>query len=475
MPLSVKEFAAQAITGKVSIVEHTQKILEEVKRQNPSFHHFVAIAEKEALSRAKELEKMQKAGKARGRLFGVPVSVKDNICVRGIESRAGSAILNGYKPLFNATVIEKALAEGAIIIGKTSQDEFGFGTFSTNVGIGFEKPRNPLDKERSCGGSSGGSAGFTALTQFTHVSIAESTGGSIACPAGFCGAAGLTPTYGLVSRYGLIDYANSLDKIGTMGKTTADAAELLRAIAGHDARDSTSLSQQPELQGEQSLKGLKIGIAKDFFGKGVGENIAGICRKAVDSLAAKGAKLEELSLPLNAEYAVAAYYLAATTEASTNLAKYCGMRYGAHEKLEGSFDEYFSAVRSKWFGKEAKRRIILGTFARMSGYREAYYLRAMKARTMLIEEFKKAFKKFDALASPTMPVVALRFSEIEKMEPIQQYAMDLCTVPANLAGLPHVSINAGFAGKMPVGLMLTADHLKESVLISAAGALEGSA
>jgi aspartyl-tRNA(Asn)/glutamyl-tRNA(Gln) amidotransferase subunit A len=469
----VKEFVAQAAAGKISIVEHTQKILEEAKKQNSRYNCFVVISEKEALQQARELEKLQKAGKAKGKLFGVPVSVKDNICVKGIESRAGSAILNGYKPLFDATAIARIKAEGGIIIGKTSQDEFGFGTFSTNTGVGFAVPKNPLDEQRACGGSSGGSAAFTALTGFTHVSLAESTGGSIACPASFCGVVGLTPTYGLVSRYGLIDYANSLDKIGAMGKTVEDAAMLLDVVVGHDERDSTSLQQKTQaFSAENSVKGLRVGIIKDFFGKGIDSTIASACKSAIEKLKKNGAIVQEISLPLNAEFAVATYYLIATTEASTNLAKFSGMRYGAHEKLDGVFDEYFSVVRSKWFGKEAKRRIILGTFARMSGYRDAYYLRAAKARSLLIEEFKNAFKRFDVLINPTMPVIAPKFSDIEKMAPLQQYAMDLCTVPANLAGLPHISVNAGFDGKMPIGLMIVANHLEEKKLIQIARALE---
>lgn len=475
-PLSVKDFVARAQKAQVSITEHTAKIFEEIKKQNPKFHYFAALAEQDAMQQARELEKLQKSGKAHGKLLGVPVSVKDNICVKGIESRAGSAILNGYKSLFDATVIGRAKAEGAIILGKTAQDEFGFGTFSANVGIGFDVPKNPLDEKRSCGGSSGGSAGFTALTQFTHVSIAESTGGSIACPASFCGVAGLTPTYGLVSRYGLIDYANSLDKIGAIGKSVADSAALLDAIAGHDEKDSTSLQNKTGFSISKKKEKIKIGVVKEFFGEGIDARVAKACERALGKLEKEGAKLVELSLPLNAEYAVAAYYLLATTEASTNLAKFCGMRYGAHEKLEGNFDEYFTAVRSKWFGTEAKRRIILGTFARMSGFREAYYLRAAKTRSALIEEFKKAFAKVDVLANPTMPFIAPLFSEIGRMSPLQQYSADLCTVPANLAGLPHVSINAGFSEKekMPIGLMLTANHLQESKLLAAAQALEGA-
>jgi aspartyl-tRNA(Asn)/glutamyl-tRNA(Gln) amidotransferase subunit A len=475
--LSIKEFHHELLAGNISLTEHTAKILEEAQHSNKEFYHFNAICNEKAMQKAKELEKKLKEKKAEGKLFGIPISVKDCICVKGIESTAGSAILKDYKPLFNAAVIERAENEGAIIIGKTVQDEFGFGTFSRNVGKGFETPKNPHDKERSCGGSSGGSAGFTALTEFTHASIAESTGGSIACPASFCGVFGFTPTYARVSRYGLIDYANSLDKIGTMGKTAFDSALLLESIAGHDAKDSTSLPNNVEEYSkflQEKIKGLRIGIVKEFFGKGIDEGVKKQVEKTIECMEKEGAKFEEVSLPLNAKYGLAAYYIIAMSEASTNLAKYCGLRYGQTLELQGSFDEFFSKVRTEFFGEEAKRRIILGTFARMSGFRDAYYLKAMKIRTLLIEEFQKAFKKVSFLANPAMPITSPKFSEIEKLSPMQNYAMDLCTVPANLAGLPHASIPIGTSAKekMPIGLMLTGNYLQEKELLQASAMIE---
>ncbi len=470
--LTIHRFVTEARKGNISVREHTESILAETEKGNPRFHHFNLIAKGQALKQAEEIDAAIKTGRHRGKLLGVPISVKDCICVKGIESRAGSKILSGYFPLFDATVVEKAKAEGAIIIGKTSQDEFGFGTFSANTGLGFALPRNPHDVKRACGGSSGGSAGFTALTNYPHASIAESTGGSIACPASFCGVVGLTPTYARVSRHGLIDFANSCDKIGSMGKTVEDAALLLEVISGYDPNDSTSLPEEKELFSKIEKDGkLKIGIVKEFF-EGCDRAVQKECRNALDKLQKGGAALEEVSLPLNAKYGIAAYYLISTAEASTNLARYCGMRYGQHEMLEGNFNEYFAKVRSGNFGEEAKRRILLGTFARMAGFRDAYYLRAMKARTKLINEFKSAFKRFDLLANPTMPLVAPTFEEISKLSPLQQYAMDLCTVPANLAGLPHVSVPVGTHKKMPVGLMLTADHLQEKKMLQAALAVE---
>ncbi|MDO8648028.1 MAG: amidase family protein [Candidatus Diapherotrites archaeon] len=473
--LSILELQEKFTSGELSVEENTQKIISEAKNSNKEFHHFNEISWEKALQKSKELDKQLKARKASGKLFGIPVSVKDCLCVKGVESTAGSAILKTYKPLFNATAVERAEREGAIIIGKTSQDEFGFGTFSTNVGKGFQIPLNPYDKKRSCGGSSGGSAGFAALTENTHAGIAESTGGSIACPASFCGVFGFTPTYGRVSRYGLMDYASSLDKIGSMAKNTQDAALMLESIAGIDEKDSTSLPNPVEEYSkllEKQPKELKIGIIKEFFSEGIDKKVSETVWKALKRLESEGAKLEEISLPLNAKYGIPAYYLVAMTESSTNLAKYCGLRYGNALNLEGSFDEYFTKVRTEFFGEEAKRRIILGTFARMSGFRDAYYLKAMKVRTLLIQEFQQAFKKAEILASPTMPIIAPEFSKIEKLSPLQNYAMDLCTVPANLAGLPHASINAGFEGKMPVGLMLTGNYLQELQLLQASRMIE---
>ncbi len=469
---TISQLISSIKRGEISVVEHIEKILEEAKQTNVMLNHFNIIAKDSALKQAKEIDAGLKTGRHKGKLLGVPLSVKDCICVKDIESRAGSKILSDYFPLFDATVIAKARAEGAIIIGKTAQDEFGFGTFSNNTGVGFEKPLNPVNPKRSCGGSSGGSAGFTGATKFAHGSLGQSTGGSIAAPASFCGVVGLTPTYGRVSRYGLIDYANSLDKIGSIGKTVEDAALLLEVISGHDVNDSTSL--QEKVSGLSDLKpssDLKIGIAKDFF-EGCEEGVQKECMKAIDKLEKAGSKIEEISLPLNVKYGVAAYYLVSTTEASTNLARYCGMRYGLHDKIEGSFNEYFSNVRSKGFSQEAKRRILLGTFARMAGFRDAYYLKAMKLRTKLIKEFQEAFGKVDVIVNPTMPIVAPTFSEIEELSPMQEYAMDLCTVPANLAGLPHASVPVGTSKKMPVGLMITANHLEEEKMVKASLAFE---
>ena len=455
---TIKYFVEEAKKDFSLVEKNLISTVLEIKKSDKQGLNFIETFDVDSIMH--QLAELKKS-KFKGKLFGVPVTVKDAICVKGIESKAGSKILSGYKPMFDANVIEKARAQGAIILAKTTQDEFGFGTFATHT---QKVPKNPFDNSRSTGGSSGGAAGFTAYTKNFHVAIGESTGGSIACPASFCGCSGITPTYGLVSRYGLIDYANSLDKIGAIGKCTEDASLLLEVIAGFDARDSTSLSNGFSV-GDYPLK--KMAVVKDFF-DGCDEEVQSVVKAKIDSLR-KFYEIEEVSLPLNVKYAVSAYYVIATCEASTNLAKLSGLRYGVQGEVEGKhFDDYFSEIRSKEFSEEAKRRIILGTFARMSGYRDAYYLKAMRVRTKLINEFNEAFKKYDLLLYPTMPVVAPRFGEIEKLTPLQNFQMDLCTVPANLAGLPHISVNAGFAkgSNMPVGLMAVAPHLQEKRLYS---------
>lgn len=434
-------------------------ILECAKELDQKYKIFNTIAENLSLG-------------TKGALKGYSVSVKDNICVKGMESRAGSKILEGYIPPFDATVVSKCRSEGGFILGKTSQDEFGFGTF--NINTPYNIPLNPFDASRSAGGSSGGAAVLTAVADFPHVAVAESTGGSISCPASWCGVVGITPTYGRTSRWGLIDYANSLDKIGCMGKTVREAAMLLSVISGPDKYDSTVLHEEvPDFTSYVGapISDMKVGVPEEYFGEGVDDDISKTVRDALQELESRGAELLEISLPFT-KYSLSSYYIIAMAEASTNLAKLCGLRYGLQLPLEGNFDEYFSKVRGLGFGDEAKRRIILGTYARLAGYRDAYYLKALKVRTRVIEDFKRAFKLVDVLAAPTMPVVAPRFDEIEEMEPIQHYMMDILTVAPNLAGIPMISVPCGEYQGLPVGLHIMGDHLEESKIIKLAGSLE---
>ena len=474
----MQDFIQKIKNNEIDIVEHIENVIGECKKINKEFNYFNAISEDLALEQAKKLRKKIKNNDKEiknKKLLGVAVSVKDGICVKGVESTAGSRILKGYKPLFDATVIRKVKDAGGIIIGKTGQDEFGFGSFSVNVGLDFKIPRNPFDKQRSCGGSSGGAGGISQKASFPHIALGESTGGSIVEPASFCGIFGLCPTYGRVSRYGLIDYANSLDKIGPMGKHMHDAALLLEVISGFDQNESTTMNKPIENYAhfiDKNIKNMKIGIIKEAF-KDIDGKVDKTVNEGIKKLEENGVKIQEVSLNFPIKHGLSAYYILAASEASTNLAKYCGMRYGASDKLEGNFNQYFTKVRSHNLGLEAKRRIILGTFARMSGYRDAYYIKATKVRMKIVEEYKRMFKKFDALISPTAPILPPRFSEIEKLSPLQQYMMDVMTVAPNVAGLPHLNVPVGFSDKLPVGMLMIADHLQESRLVQLGSVFDG--
>jgi aspartyl-tRNA(Asn)/glutamyl-tRNA(Gln) amidotransferase subunit A len=422
-------------------------------------------------------------------------SVKDSICVKGMPTTAGSQILTGYTPRFNATVVERLLKAGGTCIGKTAMDAFGFGSFNVNVGLDKEIPLNPIDTKRVCGGSSGGAAGL--VKKFNHIALGQSTGGSIACPASFCGVVGLTPTYGRVSRYGLLSYANSLDKIGPIAQTVTQCAQALEIISGSDGKDATCIDMPKGFVQHlgKNLNGIKIGIIKEGFGEGVNKEVAEKVREAISFLCKSEDKIsgneisgvvgsikinaetkdkvttKEISLPLTMKYGVPVYYLIALTEASTNLAKYCGLRYGQEGDVEGkSFNDYFSEIRSQYFNTETKRRILLGTFARMAGFRDAYYIQAAKIRAMIIAEYQQLFETYDVLISPTMPIVAPTFEDVKNLTPMQQYMMDILTVGPNLAGLPHISIPCGTDSKtgMPIGMLLIGNHWKESTILQVA-------
>ncbi|MGC8675904.1 MAG: Asp-tRNA(Asn)/Glu-tRNA(Gln) amidotransferase subunit GatA [Candidatus Micrarchaeia archaeon] len=455
----VKEHIEQVKSGTKDLEDFSAKVLEESKKIQEQFSPFITLQSSMELGRS-------------GMLAGVPIAVKDNICTNGIRTTAGSKMLAEYVPPFDATAVAAAKREGAGILGKTAMDEFGFGTFSTNCAFGT--PKNPADPQRSCGGSSGGAACVVSAAKFPIISIAESTGGSITCPAAFTGTVGLTPTYGRVSRWGLIDYANSLDKIGPITKTVYDAALALSVIAGSDPMDSTSLDFEKmdytQFVGKE-CKGMHAGIPKEYFSENVDERIQKQVQKAVEKLEAEGVVCEEFSLP-STDLAIPTYYVISMSEASTNLAKFGGLRYGLQPELSGNVQEYFTKVRTEGFGEEAKRRIMLGTFMRMSGYRNKYYLKAMKVRRRIIDEFKRAFERYDVLITPSMPILPPRFSDIEKLEPAQIYGMDVLTVAPNLAGVPTISVPFGKLDNLPVGVQLIADHMQESKLIALGSAIE---
>lgn len=467
--MNASEYVRKVKSGEIDVVEYVRNALEECREINDEYHYFNGISEKLALKQARIIKKSPQ-----GKLAGLPVSIKDCICVKGVETRSGSAILNGYKPVFDATVVRKIIREGGIIIGKTSQDEFGFGGFAVNMGKGFPKPLNPFDKERCCGGSSGGSGGITQKASFQHIALGESTGGSIVNPASFCGVYGLCPTYGRVSRYGLLDFGNSLDKIGPMARGINDIALMMGVIAGHDDKESTSLNVPVDDYSSfigKDVKGMKVGVIDFGVGENVDEPVRNKTLEVIEKLNALGVETEKVSLPFSKKYGIPVYFLLATSEASTNLAKYCGMRYGAARDLKGSFNEYFTDVRSEFMGDEAKRRVILGTFARMAGQRDAYYIKAAQIRTKIIEEYKKLFKTYDALISPTINILPPKFDEIDKLSLLQIYTIDTLTVGPNLAGLPHLNIPAGIVNGLPSGVILTGDHLQEGKLIQLASAL----
>ena len=461
--MKITEYIKKVNDSQLDVVEETHKAIEEIRKINDEYHYLNTISEQLAIEQAKQVAKDPKK-----RLAGLMVTVKDNICVKGVESTAGSAILKGYKPLFNATVMENLIKEGAIVLGKTSQDEFGFGSFNLNVGKGFFVPKNPFDKERVCGGSSGGSAGITSKVSFAHASIAESTGGSIETPANFCGVVGVCPTYGTVSRYGLIDYANSFDKIGPMTKTVDEAQFLLGFMQSKDPRDSTSVGF-PDKKVQVKTVGIDYSLIELCD-----KEVQKACYAAEERLKGSGIKINKISLPTVKEFGISAYYILAMSEASTNLAKYCGMRYGASSKIEEGFNEYFSKVRSEQFGKEAKRRIMLGTFARMAGYRDAFYVKAAQVRQKIILEYKKQLNDCQAIMTPTIAIGAPKIDEVSKLSPLDHYRMDVMTVGPNLAGLPHMSVPVHGASSQPGGVMMIADHFAESAMFDCAKRVENN-
>ena len=389
-------------------------------------------------------------------------SAKDNLTSIDFESCAGSKILSGYRPPFDATPIKKMREAGGFLQGKTNMDEFGFGTFSANSGFGI--PKNPYDLNRSCGGSSGGAACAAAVLE-DHVALGVSTGGSIVCPASFCGVYGIAPSYGRVSRYGLIDYANSLDKVGVLSAKAADLGKYLRIIAGKDERDPTSCVQPDMPEKDRPMK--SVAVPKEAI-EGISDKVMTHFEASLESLRSMGIDVEYVDMPV-LKYAMPAYYVIAASEASTNLARFCGMRYGQQDgDLSLGFDAYFTSFRSKYFGDEAKRRILLGTFTRMVGYADRYYNKALRVRESIIQEYKKVFANCDAVVTPTMPFISPRFDEIANMSALDVYKADFLTIPPNLTGMPHMSVPCGYSDGMPVGLMFTSDHWNEDVLLSAA-------
>ena len=404
-----------------------------------------------------------------GPLEGVTVGIKDNISTKGIETTCGSAILKGYIPPYDAHVITLLRASGAAIVGKTNMDEFGMGTTTENSAFG--PTLNPHNTERVPGGSSGGSAAAVAAG-LCDMAVGSDTGGSIRCPAAFCGIVGLKPTYGRVSRYGLVAYANSLEQIGPMARDVTDVSRLFSVIAGYDRRDSTSFNKPYQHTPNPSVKGLRIGIPTEFFGEGVDQKVSECVRTSLDILESAGATLVPCSMP-SMSHALSAYYVICTSEASSNLARFDGIRYGPGGDLRKSWHDEFSDRRQSRFGQEVRRRIILGTFSLATGYYGRYYHKAQTARQMVRDDFTRLFQDVDLIAGPTMPSIAFKLKE--KSDPLQMYLSDILTVPANLAGVPAISVPCGFIEKMPVGLQIIGQHFGDEKVIDAAFAYEQEA
>ena len=448
-----------------SAEEYLCRLFEKIEKS--SLNAFTTLAREKAIEQARQFDK----NPGQGLMAGVPIAIKECISTKGIETNCSSRILQGYVPPYDAHVVERLKAEGAIIMGKTNMDEFAMGSSTETSAFGPTK--NPWDQTCVPGGSSGGSAACVAGGE-APCALGSDTGGSVRCPASFCGIVGLKPTYGLVSRFGLVAYANSLEQIGPLTHTVEDTALLMEIIAGHDWRDTTSAEKGSYLAGlKGDVSGLKIGIPKEYFGEGVNKEVEKAVWDAVSVLENLGAKWQEVSLP-HTRYALAAYYVIAMSEASSNLARFDGLRYGLRQLGEDKdWHTTFSEIRAKGFGPEVKKRILLGTYALSAGYYGRYYLKALKVRTLIKEDFQRAFKDVDLLASPTMPIPAFKIGE-RINDPLSLYMADVFTVPINLAGVPAVSVPCGFAGRLPIGLQLMGPHFGEATVLRAAHAFEAA-
>jgi aspartyl-tRNA(Asn)/glutamyl-tRNA(Gln) amidotransferase subunit A len=467
---TIHEVSADLKAKKVSSVELTQNVMDHLERVEPKVQAFITITRDEALKQAAEADKRLASGKELTPLTGIPVAIKDLLCTKGIRTTCASKMLETFVPPYNATVVEKLYGMGAVSVGKTNMDEYAMGS-STETSY-YKKTRNPWNLACVPGGSSGGSAASVSADQ-AFASLGSDTGGSIRQPAALCGIVGLKPTYGRVSRYGLIAFASSLDQIGPFGKDVEDCAIMMGAIAGHDPKDSTSADLPVSdyvSEAKKSVKGMKIGIPKEFFPEGLNKEVAETVKKAIAELEKQGAEVIEVSLPAS-PYGLAAYYVLAPSEASSNLARYDGVRYGLRVPGENIMEMY-SKTRAAGFGSEVKRRIMLGTYALSSGYYDAYYLKALKVRRLIKQDYDKAFEKVDVIATPTAPNPAFRFGE-KTGDPLSMYLEDVFTVSINITGLPGLSVPCGLSKTgLPIGLQLIGKAFDEATLLRTAYAYE---
>jgi aspartyl-tRNA(Asn)/glutamyl-tRNA(Gln) amidotransferase subunit A len=444
-----------------------------IQKDDPEIGAYLTLSKERALAQADRIDRMAAEGKQLPPLAGVPVGIKDVMCTRGLRTTAGSKILASFVPPYDCTAVARLEASGAVVLGKTNCDEFAMG--SSNENSAFHPVHNPRDTSRVPGGSSGGSAAAVAA-DMAVAALGSDTGGSIRQPASFCGVVGVMPTYGRVSRYGLIAFASSLDHIGPLAKNVKDAATVLHAIAGRDPMDPTSADVPvPDYVAglERPVRGLKVGVAREYFGEGLDREVKNAVESAIQKLAALGCEIVGVSLP-HSEYAIPTYYIVATAEASSNLARFDGVRYGYRAQPARTLSEMYRRTRDQGFGAEVKRRIMLGTYALSAGYYDAYYLKAQKVRTLLTRDFEEAFQKVDVIVTPTSPTAAFKLGE-KVDDPLAMYLADIYTVTADLAGIPAMSIPCGETReKLPIGLQILARHFDESTMLRVAYAYEKS-
>ena len=467
--LTIHEARRLLSDRQVSAVDLARACLDRIGEVEERVKSFITVTADLALAQAQEADRRIAAGAAPP-LCGIPVQVKDLMCTRGVRTTCASRMLENYVPVYNATAVSRLLDCGAVLLGKGNMDEFAMGSSCENSA--FFPTRNPWDLERVPGGSSGGAAAGVAAGEATFA-LGSDTGGSIRQPASLCGVVGLKPTYGLVSRYGLVAFASSLDQIGPVTRDVADAALVLSAISGHDPRDSTSLPQAAQDYAQalgRDLKGLRLGVPREFFVEGMEEGVRETVQQAIGTLESLGASVQPVSLPTTS-YALACYYIIAPAECSANLARYDGVKYGYSFQDTNDMWEAMEQTRQHGFGPEVKRRIMLGAYALSSGYYDAYYRKAQQARTLIRQDFDRVFQQVDALVTPTSPVVA--FPQGEKTaDPVQMYLIDVCTLPVNIAGLPAISVPCGFSQGLPVGMQLIGPRLSDGALLRVAHAYE---
>ncbi len=495
--MAAHELAPRIKSGEVTAEEAAREVLRLIDEKDPAINAYLAVQPESVIEDARGVDRRVAAGEPTGPLAGVPIAIKDAICTKGLETTCASRILEGFVPPYDATVIARLRQADAVIVGKTNMDQFGMGSSNENSGFGI--CRNPLDTSRVPGGSSGGSA--AALAAGTAVlALGEDTGGSIRQPAAFCGVVGLKPTYGRVSRYGIIAYGSSFDQVGPMARNVEDCAALLGVIAGHDAMDTTSSPEAvPDYTAtlKQGIEGLRIGVPDEYLAEGLDATVKESVGRAIERMEALGARVERVHLP-HTEYAVATYYILVTAEASSNLARYDGVKYGYRGEdggaennaevggntgapgtgaatqipVEDRLEAMYGSVRSEGFGLEVKRRIMLGTYVLSSGYYDAYYDKAQRVRTLIKGDFDQAFEKVDLMVAPTTPTTAFRIGE-KIDDPLQMYLQDIYTVPINLAGVPAISLPCGQdADGMPIGLQIIGPHFGEERILRAAYAFE---